>query len=93
MVESTIDKIKDITVERQIRKLAGVIDEQNQKIEAYGDATTDINNLKVSDANQNTEINKLKATSAAHTTDIDNLKESDVNQNKQYCYNYRYDSA
>ena len=83
MVEPTIDKIKDITVERQIRKLAGVIDEQNQKIEAYGDATTDIDNLKASDANQNTEINKLKATSSAHTTDIDNLKASDVNQNTQ----------
>lgn len=83
MVESTIDKIKDITVERQIRKLAGVIDEQNQKIEAYGDATTDINNLKASDANQNTEINKLKTTSTIHTTDINNLKASDTNQTTQ----------
>ena len=83
MAESTIDKIKDITVERQIRKLAGIIDEQNQKIEAYGDATTDIDNLKTSDANQNTEINKLKTTSTAHTTDIDNLKASDANQNIQ----------
>ena len=83
MVESTIDKIKDITVERQIRKLAGVIDEQNQMIEAYGDATTDINNLKASDANQNTEINKLKTTSTIHTTDINNLKESDTNQTTQ----------
>ena len=83
MVESTIDKIKDITVERQIRKLAGVIDEQNQMIEAYGDATTDINNLKASDANQNTELNKLKTTSTIHTTDINNLKESDTNQTTQ----------
>lgn len=83
MVESTIDKIKDITVERQIRKLAGVIDEQNQKIEAYGDATTDINNLKVSDANQNTEINKLKTTTSEHTTDINELKASDANQTTQ----------
>lgn len=83
MAESTIDKIKDITVERQIRKLAGVIDEQNQKIEEYGDATTDINNLKVSDANQNTEINKLKTTSDTHTTDINELKASDANQTTQ----------
>lgn len=83
MVESTIDKIKDITVERQIRKLAGVIDEQNKKIEQSVDFSTDIENLKTSDANQNTEINKLKTTSATHTTDIDNLKASDVNQNTQ----------
>lgn len=83
MVESTIDKIKDITVERQIRKLAGVIDEQNQKIDASVDFSTDIDNLKASDANQNTEINKLKTTSTKHTTDIDNLKTSDVNQNTQ----------
>lgn len=60
MVESTIDKIKDITVERQIRKLAGVIDEQNQKIDVFKEATTEINNLKESDANQTTQINNLK---------------------------------
>lgn len=83
MVESTIDKIKDMTVERQIRKLAGVIDEQNKKIDASVDFSTDIDNLKTSDANQNTEINKLKTTSAKHTTDIDNLKVSDANQNTQ----------
>lgn len=83
MVESTIDKIKDMTVERQIRKLAGVIDEQNKKIDASVDFSTDIENLKTSDANQNTEINKLKTTSTKHTTDIDNLKASDVNQNTQ----------
>ena len=83
MVESTIDKIKDMTVERQIRKLAGVIDEQNKKIDASVDFSTDIDNLKTSDTNQNTEINKLKTTSAKHTTDIDNLKASDVNQNTQ----------
>lgn len=83
MVESTIDKIKDMTVERQIRKLAGVIDEQNKKIDASVDFSTDIDNLKTSDTNQNIEINKLKTTSAKHTTDIDNLKTSDVNQNTQ----------
>lgn len=32
MVESTIDKIKDTTVERQIRKLAGVVDEYTEAI-------------------------------------------------------------
>lgn len=83
MVESTIDKIKDITVERQIRKLAGIIDEQNKKIAESVDYSTDINNLKTSDANQNIEINKLKTTSATHTTDIDNLKVSDANQNTE----------
>lgn len=83
MVESTIDKIKDITVERQIRKLAGIIDEQNKKIAESVDYSTDIDNLKTSDANQNTEINKLKTTSATHTTDIDNLKVSDANQNTE----------
>ena len=80
MVESTIDKIKDITVERQIRKLASVIDEQNQKIDASVDFSTDIDNLKTSDTNQNIEINKLKATSSEHTTDINELKASDTNQ-------------
>lgn len=83
MVESTIDKIKDITVERQIRKLAGIIDEQNKKIAESVDYSTDIDNLKTSDANQNTEINKLKTTSDTHTTDIDNLKASDANQTTQ----------
>lgn len=83
MVESTIDKIKDMTVERQIRKLAGVIDEQNKKIDASVDFSTDIENLKASDANQNTEINKLKTTSSEHTTDINELKASDANQTTQ----------
>ena len=42
MVKSTIDDIKDITLERQIRKLADVIDEQNKKIDASVDYSTDI---------------------------------------------------
>ena len=83
MVKSTIDEIKDITLERQIRKLAGVIDEQNKKIDASVDYSTDINNLKTSDAKQNTEINNLKTASGVHTTDIDNLKASDINQTTQ----------
>lgn len=83
MVKSTIDEIKDITLERQIRKLAGVIDEQNKKIDASVDYSTDINNLKTSDAKQNTEINNLKTASDVHTIDIDNLKSSDINQTTQ----------
>ena len=64
MVKSTIDEIKDITLERQIRKLAGVIDEQNKKIDASVDYSTDIDNLKASDANQAIQINNLKQTVA-----------------------------
>lgn len=64
MVKSTIDEIKDITLERQIRKLAGVIDEQNKKIEQSVDYSTDIDNLKASDANQTIQINNLKQTVA-----------------------------
>ena len=64
MVKSTIDEIKDITLERQIRKLAGVIDEQNKKIDATVDYSTDIDNLKASDANQAIQINNLKQTVA-----------------------------
>lgn len=64
MVKSTIDEIKDITLERQIRKLAGVIDEQNKKIEQSVDYSTDIENLKASDANQTNQINNLKQTVA-----------------------------
>lgn len=64
MVKSTIDEIKDITLERQIRKLAGVIDEQNKKIDASVDYSTDIDNLKASDANQTIQINNLKQTVA-----------------------------
>ena len=64
MVKSTIDDIKDITLERQIRKLADVIDEQNKKIDASVDYSTDIDNLKASDANQTIQINNLKQTVA-----------------------------
>lgn len=64
MVKSTIDDIKDITLERQIRKLADVIDEQNKKIDASVDYSTDIDNLKASDANQAIQINNLKQTVA-----------------------------
>ena len=64
MVKSTIDEIKDITLERQIRKLADVIDEQNKKIDASVDYSTDIDNLKASDANQAIQINNLKQTVA-----------------------------
>ena len=64
MVKSTIDDIKDITLERQIRKLADVIDEQNKKIDATVDYSTDIDNLKASDANQTIQINNLKQTVA-----------------------------
>lgn len=65
MAESTIDKIKDITVERQIRKLAGIIDEQNQKIDASVDYSTDIKNLQDTTINQGNQINNLKQQVAA----------------------------
>lgn len=65
MAESTIDKIKDITVERQIRKLAGIIDEQNQKIDASVDYSTDIKNLQDTTVNQGNQINNLKQQVAA----------------------------
>ena len=84
MVESTIDKIKDITVERQIRKLAGVIDEQNDIIGNYGDLAIDIQNLKDSDANQATQINNLKQQIAtdklATESAITNLQSKDSAQ-------------
>lgn len=84
MVESTIDKIKDITVERQIRKLAGVIDEQNDIIGNYGDLSIDIQNLKDSDANQTTQINNIKQQIAtdklATESAITNLQSKDSAQ-------------
>ena len=84
MVKSTIDEIKDITLERQIRKLAGVIDEQNKKIEQSVDYSTDIDNLKASDANQTIQINNLKQTVAtdklATESAITNLQNKDTEQ-------------
>lgn len=65
MVQSTIDKIKDTTIWRTIRKLAGVIDEQNDKVQQVEDelaefdldgVKSDITALKTNDAKQDTEI-------------------------------------
>ena len=84
MVKSTIDDIKDITLERQIRKLADVIDEQNKKIDATVDYSTDIDNLKASDANQTIQINNLKQTVATDKLATDSaitaLQSKDVEQ-------------
>ena len=84
MVKSTIDDIKDITLERQIRKLADVIDEQNKKIDASVDYSTDIDNLKASDANQTIQINNLKQTVATDKLATDSaitaLQSKDVEQ-------------
>ena len=84
MVKSTIDDIKDITLERQIRKLADVIDEQNKKIDATVDYSTDIDNLKASDINQTIQINNLKQTVATDKLATDSaitaLQSKDVEQ-------------
>lgn len=77
MVQSTIDKIKDTTIYRTIRKLAGVVDEQNETVQTLQDAIdnfdldgvkTDVNKLKVNDAKQDTEITAL-------TTNVDTLND------------------
>lgn len=77
MVQSTIDKIKDTTIYRSIRKLCGVIDEQNTVVENLQNeldnfdldgVKSDVTNLKTNDAAQDTKITAL-------TDNVSNLDE------------------
>lgn len=73
MVKSTIDDIKDITLERQIRKLAGVIDKQNEVISGVGDVNTRLTAVEDSTANNTVQINSVKVDVAKNTTAIENI--------------------
>ena len=71
VTSSTIDKIKDTTIMRMIRKMAGVIDEQNEVVESV---QTQLDNFNVD--NIQTQLDK-------NTGDITNLKTSVSGQEEQ----------
>lgn len=83
VISSTIDKIKDTTIMRQIRKLAGVIDEQNASIEAVNDkldnfdisgVETDIASLKTNVANLDKTVDQVEISvteNTEHLTTVD----------------------
>ena len=73
MVKSTIDDIKDITLERQIRKLAGVIDKQNEVIGSVGNVDARITAVEDSTANNTVQINSLKEDVSKNTIAIGNI--------------------
>lgn len=73
MVKSTIDDIKDITLERQIRKLAGVIDKQNEVISSVGDVDARITAVEDSTANNTVQINSVKEDVSKNTIAIANI--------------------
>ena len=73
---STIDKIRDTTIWRTIRKLAGVVDEQNATVENVQEqlnnfnldgVNSDIANLKASDATQNQKLEQLRISDDENT--------------------------
>lgn len=72
MVQSTIDKIRDTTVWRTIRKLAGVIDDQNETVANVQQQLDDFDLDGVK-----TEVTKLAANDAIQDGDIKVIK-SDV---------------
>ena len=73
MVKSTIDDIKDITLERQIRKLAGVIDKQNEVISSVGNVDARITAVEDSTANNTVQINSVKEDVSKNTIAIGNI--------------------
>lgn len=73
MVKSTIDDIKDITLERQIRKLAGVIDKQNEVINNVGNVDARITAVEDSTANNTVQINSVKEDVSKNTIAIANI--------------------
>lgn len=99
MVQSTIDKIRDTSVYRTIRKLCGVIDEQNTVVENLQNeldafdldgVKTDVTNLKTNDAAQDTKITAISDNVAnldenveTNTEDITYLKSSVSSQNSR----------
>jgi len=92
MVQSTIDKIKDTTIYRSIRKLCGVIDEQNTVVENLQNeldafdldgVKADVTKLKTNDAAQDTKIATVSENVATLTEDISYLKSSVSSQNSR----------
>ena len=95
-VTSTIDRIKDTTIMRMIRKMAGVIDEQTADVKAVNDKldnfnldgvktqlaknTSDIGQLKISDNEHTTEITTLESNVDNHAREITAIKAVDAKQ-------------
>lgn len=98
-VTSTLDRIKDTTIMRMIRKMAGVIDEQTASVKAVNDKldnfnidgvetqlaknTSDIGQLKISDNEHTTEITTLEANVDNHAREITAIKTKDTTQDSE----------
>lgn len=75
VTSSTIDKIKDTTIMRMIRKMAGVIDEQNEVVESVQTQLDNFNTEEIqTQLNKNTgDISQLKISDTEHTSQISTL--------------------
>lgn len=99
VTSSTIDKIKDTTIMRMIRKMAGVIDEQNEVVESVqtqfdnfnteeiqtqlNKNTGDISQLKISDTEHTSQISTLDTAVDTHAREITSLNTKTASLNSQ----------
>ena len=81
-VTSTIDRIKDTTIMRMIRKMAGVIDEQTASVKAVNDKLDNFNidGVETQLAKNTSDIGQLKISDNEHTAQITTL-ETNVDNN------------
>ena len=98
-VTSTLDRIKDTTIMRMIRKMAGVIDEQTASVKAVNDKldnfnidgvetqlaknTSDISQLKILDNEHTAKITTLEANVDNHASEITAIKVKDTTQDSE----------
>lgn len=87
MVQSTIDKIKDTTIIRMIRKMAGVIDEQNTTVENVQQqldnfdldgVKSDVSTLKADVADINTKQATDETQIVTNKTNIQSLRDANI---------------
>lgn len=99
VISSTIDKIKDTTIMRSLRKLAGLMDEQNASIDAVNErldnfdlsgvesdiATlkTDVSQVEISVGENTEHLKTVDSTLNNHATEISGIKAKDVSQDSE----------
>lgn len=99
VISSTIDKIKDTTIMRSLRKLAGLMDEQNASIDAVNErldnfdlsgvesdiATlkTDVSQVEISVGENTEHLKTVDSTLNNHATEISSIKAKDVSQDSE----------
>ena len=99
VITSTIDKIKDTTIMRSLRKLAGLMDEQNASIDAVNErldnfdlsgvesdiATlkTDVSQVEISVGENTEHLKTVDSTLNTHATEISGIKAKDVSQDSE----------